>query len=86
MIAATEARASQIRGYADHHAAVADFRRRRQADQENRINALLAEVIAALEPLASELACETCPRCHHALTPRSVRCPRCGPQIRKVTA
>ena len=51
MIAATEARAAQIRSYADYHAAVADFRQRRHSDEENRVNALLAEVIAALAPL-----------------------------------
>ena len=51
MTATTEARAAQLRGYASYHAAVADFRRRRQLDEETRLNALLAEVIAALAAL-----------------------------------
>jgi hypothetical protein len=49
--AATEARASQLRAYADYQASIASFRARRQIDEENRISALLAEVIAALVPL-----------------------------------
>ena len=52
--AAAGARASQLRAYAGYHAAVADFRRRRQLDEENRLNALLTEVIAALAPLLGE--------------------------------
>ena len=80
MRAPAEARARQLRAYADYHAAVADFRRRRQIDQENRISALLAEVIAALEPLGNELVCETCPQCHYALMRSWSRCPRCEPK------
>ena len=51
MSAATEARARQLRAYADHHAAVADFRRRREADQQAHIDALLSELVDALVPL-----------------------------------
>ena len=82
MSAPAAARARQLRAYADYHAAVADFRRRRQIDEENRINALLAEVIAALEPLGSELVCEKCPQCHHALMRSWTRCPHCKPKER----
>ena len=51
MSAPAEARARQLRGYADYHAAVADFHRRRRIDEENRVNALLTEAVAALVPL-----------------------------------
>jgi hypothetical protein len=76
--AATEARARQIRAYADHHAAVADFRRRRRADEQNRVNALLSELAAALAPLFGEPVCEVCPGCRHAISHGSARCPRCA--------
>jgi len=78
MTAATEARARQLRAYADHHAAVADFRRRREADQQARIDALLSEVVAALVPLFDEPVCRVCRGCRHALSHGSVRCPVCG--------
>ena len=78
MSTATEARARQLRAYADHHAAVADFRRRREADQQAHIDALLSELVDALVPLFDEPACEVCPGCRHALSRGSVRCPRCA--------
>ena len=81
MSTATEARARQIRAYADHHAAVADFRRRREADQQARIDALLSELAAALVPLFDEPACEVCPGCRHALSRGSVRCLRCKTRL-----
>ena len=86
MSPATEARARQVRGYADYHAAVADFRRRRQADEQNRVDALMAELIAALVPLFDEPACEVCPACHHAISHRSVRCQRCAPRTDRLAA
>ena len=86
MSPATEARARQLRAYADHHAAVADFRRRRQADEQNRVDALMAELIAALVPLFDEPACEVCPDCRHAISRGSVRCQRCVPRTERLAA
>ena len=86
MSPATEARARQVRGYADYHAAVADFRRRRQADEQNRVDALMAELIAALVPLFDEPACEVCPDCRRAISHGSVRCARCTPRAERLAA
>lgn len=79
MSAATEARARQLRAYADHHAAVADFRRRRAQDEQARIEALLLDLIDALVSLFGEPVCEVCPSCRHALSHGTVHCPRCTP-------
>jgi hypothetical protein len=48
---ALDARARQVRGYADHLAAVAEFRRRRAADEQARVDALLLDLIDALASL-----------------------------------
>lgn len=78
MTASTEARALQLRAYADHRAAIAEFRRRREQDAQNRINALLLELVDALVPLLDEPVCEACPACRYALPHGAVRCARCG--------
>ena len=49
---AVAARARQLSAQAEHRRAVAEFRARRAADQQARINALLLEAIAALAGLA----------------------------------
>ena len=86
MSTATEARVRQLRAYADYHAAVAEFRRRRTEDEQSRINALLTELVAALAPLLDEPACEVCPDCRYAISRGSVRCPRCVPQPERLAA
>jgi len=48
---AAAARARQLAAHAGHRRAVAEFRARRAADQQARINALLLEAIAALAGL-----------------------------------
>ncbi|MGH3224469.1 MAG: hypothetical protein ACRDPY_38270 [Streptosporangiaceae bacterium] len=48
---AAAARARQLAAQAEHRQAVAEFRARRAADQQARINALLQEAIAALAGL-----------------------------------
>jgi hypothetical protein len=53
---AERARAARLRGYADHLAAVAEFRRRREADRQARIGALLAELVDALAHLPLDAA------------------------------
>jgi hypothetical protein len=45
------ARARQLAAHAEHRRAIAEFRARRTADQQARINALLLEAIAALPGL-----------------------------------
>lgn len=77
MSAATEARRRQLLAYADHHVAVADFRRRRAQDEQARIDALVLDLIDALASLFGEPVCEVCPSCHHALSHGTVHCPRC---------
>ncbi len=51
MTPAVAARARQLAAQAGHRRAVAEFRARRAADQQARINALLLEAIAALAGL-----------------------------------
>ena len=51
MTPAVAARARQLAAQAEHRRAVAEFRARRAADQQARINALLLEAIAALAGL-----------------------------------
>jgi len=48
---AVAARARQLAAHAEHRRAIAEFRARRTADQQARINALLLEAIAALAGL-----------------------------------
>ena len=48
---AVAARIRQLAAQAEHRRAIAEFRARRDADQQARINALLQEVIAALADL-----------------------------------
>jgi len=48
---AVAARARQLAAQAEHRRAIAEFRARRAADQQARINALLLEAIAALAGL-----------------------------------
>jgi hypothetical protein len=50
---AVAARIRQLAAQAEHRRAVAEFRDRRAADQQARINALLLEAIAALASLLS---------------------------------
>ena len=53
MTPAVAARARQLAAQAGHRRAVAEFRARRAADQQARINALLLETIDALASLLS---------------------------------
>jgi len=48
---AVAARVRQLAAQAEHRRAIAEFRARRAADQQERINALLLETIAALASL-----------------------------------
>jgi len=50
---AVAARIRQLAAQAEHRRAIAEFRARRAADQQARINALLLEAIAALAELLS---------------------------------
>jgi hypothetical protein len=50
---AVAARVRQLAAQAEHRRAIAEFRARRSADQQARINALLLEVIDALASLLS---------------------------------
>ena len=81
MSAATDARARQLRRYADHVAAVAAFRQRREADEQARTDALLLDVIDLLagELMAGRYADE-CPECFHALGTRNRTCAHCHPR------
>jgi hypothetical protein len=51
MTPAVAARARQLAAQHEHRRAVAEFRARRAADQQTRLNALLQEAIAALASL-----------------------------------
>jgi Skp family chaperone for outer membrane proteins len=51
MSPALQARIAQLKAERDYRASVAEFRARRAADQQERISALLQEVIAALAEL-----------------------------------
>jgi hypothetical protein len=51
---AIAARLRQLAAQAEHRRAIAEFRARRAADQQARVNALLLEAIAALASLLSE--------------------------------
>jgi hypothetical protein len=51
---AIAARVRQVAAQAEHRRAIAEFRARRAADQQARINALLLETIAALASLFSQ--------------------------------
>jgi hypothetical protein len=48
---ALAARVRQLAAHAEHRRAIAEFRARRTADQQARVNALLLEAIAALASL-----------------------------------
>jgi hypothetical protein len=48
---AVAARIRQLAGQAEHRRAIAEFRARRAADQQARVNALLLETVAALATL-----------------------------------
>ncbi len=48
---AVAARIRQLAAQAEHHRAVAEFRARHSADQQERINALLLETISVLASL-----------------------------------
>ena len=48
---AVAARVRQLAAQAEHRRAIAEFRARRAADQQARVNALLLEAIAALASL-----------------------------------
>ena len=50
---AVAARIRQLAAQAEHRRAIAEFRARRAADQQVRINAMLLEAIAALAELLS---------------------------------
>jgi hypothetical protein len=50
---ALAARVRQLAAHAEHRRAIAEFRTRRAADQQARINALLLEAIDALASLLS---------------------------------
>jgi hypothetical protein len=50
---AVAARIRQLAAHAEHRRAVAEFRARHAADQQDRTNALLLEAIAALASLLS---------------------------------
>ena len=51
---AAAARVRQLAAQAEHRRAIAEFRARRAADQQARINALLLEAIDALASLLTE--------------------------------
>ena len=50
---APAARVRQLAAQAEHRQAIAEFRTRRAADQQARINALILQAIAALASLLS---------------------------------
>jgi hypothetical protein len=54
MTPAVAARVRQLAAQAEHRRAIAEFRARRAADQQARVNTLLLEAIAALAGLLSE--------------------------------
>jgi hypothetical protein len=51
---AAAARIRQLAAQAEHRRTIAEFHTQRAADQQNRVNALLLEAIAALASLLSE--------------------------------
>jgi hypothetical protein len=51
---AVAARIRQLAAQAEHHRAIGEFRARRAADQQTRLDALLLEAIAALASLLTE--------------------------------
>ena len=53
MTPAVAARVRQLAAQAEHRRAIAEFRARRAADQQARVNALLLEAVAALASLPS---------------------------------
>jgi hypothetical protein len=61
MTPAIAARARQLAAHAGHRRAIAEFRARRAADQQARINALLLEAIAALAGLTGAQQPATAP-------------------------
>ena len=79
MNAALAARVRQLQAGADHRQAVREFRARRKRDEQNRIGALLSEVVAVLaEALEEADHCDRCAGCMRALSPRRRNCPHCG--------
>lgn len=69
MNAALAGRVQQLEAEREHRAAVAEFRARRAADEQSRINALLSELVSALASLPFE---------RPASPPRAEPCPACG--------
>ncbi len=79
---ALAARVRQLQAEADHRRAVREFRARRQAGEEARTGALLAEVIAVLAgALMQDALCRRCAGCTRALSPRRRTCPHCGAAV-----
>lgn len=72
-----EARALQVRGLAEHRAACAEFRRRRAADEQARVDALLLELVDALAGAMDAHSANECPECSRALGTRNRTCPHC---------
>ncbi|HUK67350.1 MAG TPA: hypothetical protein VLW50_01115 [Streptosporangiaceae bacterium] len=62
---AVAARVRQLAAQADHRRAVTEFRARRAADQQARVNTLLLETVAALASLLSTPASRARPARHH---------------------
>lgn len=86
-MSATDDRARQLRGYADHLAAVAEFHRQRAADEQARTNALISEAIAVLAgELLGERYASECPQCTRALGSRNRTCPHCHPHTLRSAA
>jgi hypothetical protein len=84
---AVAARARQLAAWHEHHCAVAEFRARRAADQQARLNALLLEAIAALATL---LGTPSPPAQQHTLRPGQAMGPgrepiRCAPAQGRIT-
>jgi hypothetical protein len=76
---ALAARARQVRGEQEHRAACAEFRRRRVADEQARIDALLLDVIHALAGAMNAHPANECPECFRALGTRNRTCRHCRP-------
>jgi hypothetical protein len=62
---AVAARIRQLAAQAEHRRAIAQFRARRAADQQARVNTLLLEAVAALASLLSTPAPPARPARHH---------------------
>jgi hypothetical protein len=62
------ARVRQLAAQAEHRRAIAEFRARRAADQQARVNTLLLEAVAALASLLSTPAPQARPARHHPST------------------